>query len=266
MGDGTRAHYRAHDVDLDAYYIDRFEVTVGHFSAFVEATAYLTSAERRGTSDVFIRTGPDNRCWEPVPGAWWALPAGESQGPPASLEHPVTNVSWVDADAYCRWVDLRLPTEAEWEKAGRGTDARTYPWGDEPVEDNANLAHHDPETGGTENGTQPVGSYPLDKSPYGVYDLVGNVDEWVADYYDPDYYTLSPVQNPVGPESGASRVKRGRNWTIGIWHDALWDRRGDHPIDSTSWTGFRCAGGVDLETRTAVKPSSFGTIKKQFRR
>jgi formylglycine-generating enzyme required for sulfatase activity len=133
--------------------------------------------------------------------------AGCNAGDPAKLDHPVACVPWGQADTYCTWADKRLCTEAEWEKAARGTQGNTYPWGNaEPTCDLAQM-------GGCPGGnTLPVGSLPLGASPYGILDMSGNVWEWVADYYSATYYAGSPKTDPQGPDSSDSRVKRGGGW------------------------------------------------------
>jgi serine/threonine-protein kinase len=127
-------------------------------------------------------------------------------------DHPVTDVSWEDANAYCNWLskkkglNFKLPTEAQWEKAARGTDGRKYPWGkNEPDETLANF-------GWKFDKTSPVGSYPNGASPYGLLDMAGNVWEWCSDWYGDDYYKNSPKDNPTGPKIGTSRVVRGGCW------------------------------------------------------
>ena len=218
-------------VTLDAFYIDRFEVTNALFEKFVKVTGHQTVAERRRNGGVWIEK---NRGWqqEQTAGATWRSPNGP--GSPAQPTHPVMQVAWHDAAAYCRWAGKRLPTEAEWEKAARGPDGRRYPWGDawDPTRANGGL---------TVKGTTPVGTYPQGASPYGVHDMAGNVWEWIADWYDEGYYKRAPTRNPLGPEIGEFRVARGGAWineAAGLETTHRHSIGPGHPVNTL---GFRCA-------------------------
>jgi serine/threonine-protein kinase len=160
----------------------------------------------------------------------------------------VVFVSWYAGQTYCKWAGGRLPTEAEWEKAARGTEGNVYPWGDQPVTGSlANFADSNTNEHwsnvGEDDGysqTAPVGSYPDGASPYGILDMSGNVWEWVADWYARDYYQNSPLENPTGPQDGEYRVLRGGSW----YNDNSFLRaafRSDNYPDVTIISyGFRC--------------------------
>ena len=196
-----------HEVDLPAFEIDQFEVTNADFAQFVEATGYQTDAEKEGRSKNWRDSaeGKDN--------------------------HPVVRVSWNDAVAYCEWLGKRLPTEAEWEKAARGTDGRTYPWGDDWDPSKANVK----DTG--LRGTAAVGSFGAGASPYGVEDMAGNVWEWTADWYEP--YPGSTYDSEYYAQK--FKVVRGGGWFE--MDDAVRTTNRDltSPTAANDDIGFRCA-------------------------
>ena len=243
-GEGLDNEHPQRTVYLDAFYINKYEVTNSQFSQFVDATGYTTDAEKGGWG--WAWTG---EAWEEVEGADWRHPHGPGSSIEDKMDHPVVQVSWNDADAYCQWAGVRLPTEAEWEKAARGTDGRTYPWGNSaPDGSKLNYCDVNCELGWKESSvddgythTAPVGHYEAGKSPYGAYDMAGNVWEWAADWYDADYYSKATDRNPQGPDSGEKRVLRGGSW-FGYEGDARCaDRYGGEPNVRISYFGFRVA-------------------------
>ena len=224
-------------VYLDAFYLDRYEVTDARFERFVQATRHQTTAERAGDGGVWRRINGKTQSGT-VQGAAWRTPNGP--GTSAAADHPVVQVSWEDAQAYCRWAGTRLPTEAEWEKAARGPDGRRYPWGNTWERDRARF--DDNRGVFRKETTAPVGSYPAGASPYGILDLAGNVWEWVQDWYGP--YDSSALRNPTGPSSGEWHVLRG-----GAWFNDARNLRSVHrsigpPPRRDDGLGFRCAQGV----------------------
>ncbi len=215
--DGGRDEYPNHSVNLDAFYIDRYEVTNGRYLEFIRATGHRKPQHPNK---------PKKNLWQ----------AGMM--PESVSDRPVVNVDWADADAYCAWAGKRLPTEAEWEKAARGTDDRRFPWGDvEPTDKHLNFSQQ----WIGERTLMPVGSYPSGQSPYGVHDMAGNVFEWVADWYDARYYEQSPEKNPTGPASGDRKVVRGSGWQSETPTVRIFTRFGSDPKVRNESTGFRCA-------------------------
>lgn len=211
----------AHKVLLKGFYIDRFEVTQGQYRKFLSDAVKSNHRHCDRDEPAAKDHTPSMETWHP----------GDSAAAPL----PVVGVDWYDAAAYCGWAGKRLPTEAEWEKAARGTDERTYPWGDKWDRVRANSY---------ENGKKssvPIGSYASGASPFGVEEMAGNVWEWVRDWYAPRYYLDSAKEDPPGPGAGDARVVRGGS--------SLSDARGlrsagrdsNDPTGRYNNFGFRCA-------------------------
>jgi len=232
-------------VYLDAFWMDQTEVTNAMFAKFVEDEGRLTTAEKEGCGTV-TKVDATYLC---SAGVDWLHPRGPASNLEGLDNHPVVQVSWYDASAYCEWAGRRLPTEAEWEKAARGTDGRTFPWGNRALTGKLlNFADKymtvDWADKATDDGypfTAPVGSYPAGASPYGALDLAGNVEEWVADWYDEAYYSRAPDRNPPGPTSGELRVVRGGAWIGGEWSVRVISRKGEYQNNRNDIFGFRCA-------------------------
>jgi eukaryotic-like serine/threonine-protein kinase len=207
-----------HQVYLDVFWIDRTEVTNAMFAQFVTETGYQTDAEKIGSGIVFQLFSRD---WKMIQGANWRHPLGSDSDLHGLGDHPVVQMSGNDSEAYCAWAGRRLPTEAEWEKAARGTDGRTYPWGNQvPMGNLLNFGDRNLNGNGSDNTaddgymfTAPVGSYPAGASPYGVLDMAGNVGERVSDWYGAAYYASSPARNPTGLSAGEYHVIRGGSWS-----------------------------------------------------
>ena len=197
-----------HRVFLDSFYLDTFEVTNGQFAKFVTA----------------IQSEPP-----------WGF--ADQETPVVRADHPVRWVNWLEATGYCLWAGKRLPTEAEWEKAARGTDGRLYPWGHEPPTPGHAVF-------GLKEGADtvsPIGNRDKGMSPYGVHDLAGNLYEWVADWYDEAVYRPIPTSNPRGPTEGTTKVQRGGSYINSPYRlRASFRTKGD-PTEHDPNVGFRCA-------------------------
>ena len=197
----------AHTVYLDAYWIDRTEVTNAMYAMCVQAGGCQPPFQ---DSSYYNNTEYAN--------------------------HPVRPLNLDEAITYCKWAEVRLPTEAEWEKAARGTDGRIYPWGNK--EPSCAIANID----GCMGGTSVVGSYPAGISPYGVLDMIGNVWEWVADWYSDTYYANSPDKNPQGPSSGQYHLVRGGSW-FGLGYSTSSRLMYDDSLTRIA-RGFRCVSSL----------------------
>lgn len=193
-----------HPVTLSAFSMYRYEVTNEQYAAFCKATGHAPSA--------FASSSKFNQ-----------------------PKQPAVGITWEDAAAYARWAGARLPTEAEWEYAARGTDGRLYPWGsDRPRAERAQFDQNP-----SSDATAPVGSHPKGASPFGCEDMAGNAWEWVADRYAYDYYAHSPEKDPQGPAEGPRRVLRGGCWGFPSELRATY-RFYEKPGFSANYVGFRC--------------------------
>ncbi len=213
-----------HQVYLDAFWIDQTEVTNAMFSNFLNEVG---------------NQNEDGSAWINTIGHYSTIRQEETLWIPEDgyENHPVANITWYAAEAYCEWAGRRLPTEAEWEKAARGTDGNIYPWGnDEPTCEITNYDYYC-----WVRHSKPVGSYPNGQSPYGALDMSGNAWEMVADYYAADYYMNSPQSNPTGPTTGDSRVVRGGSFHIHEYDVRTTRRSKVLPTGSGAAVGFRCA-------------------------
>lgn len=212
-----------HTVYLDAFFIDQYEVANVQYTECVAADGCKYPS----------RTNSATR------ESYFANPEFD--------DYPVVFVAWADAAAYCTWAAKRLPTEAEWEKAARGSEVKAYPWGDgDPACTLAN-SFNNPDGSKCVGDTSAVGSFPEGSSVFGVADMAGNVWEWVNDWYSETYYAESPMENPVGFEGSSTRVLRGGGWAS-TWPQLLTaSRTFDPDFHSSNDLGFRCAVSVTGE-------------------
>lgn len=221
-----------HKVQLNAYWMDQTEITNGKYALCIDAGKCQAPIEE----DSYTRS----------------VYFGSTQ----FADYPVIFVNWSMAQDYCRWAGVRLPTEAEWEKAARGINSLIYPWGnkwDVDLIKRLNFADKSNPEAALEitvddgyRDTAPVGSFPAGRSPYGLYHMAGNVWEWVADWFDPTYYEHSPQRNPIGPVdlkpgSQEQRVLRGGSWVASQAVFRTSNRNGLEPDRFSSSIGFRCA-------------------------
>ena len=208
-----------HRVVVSLFWMDRFEVTNEQYREYLQATG-----------------APEPHYWNKSD----RFHSGEK-----FPRYPVIGITWDQAKAFCEWKGKRLPTEAEWEKAARGGhEGLAYPWGDVPERDRANFEGQ---------GTVPVGSFA--PNAYGLYDMAGNVWEWVADWFDPHYYEQSPEANPLGPDSGKDKVLRGGSWVDGIGPNRVAHRHWYPLTGQYKWLGVRCARSK-VEAKAEVEQSS----------
>ena len=213
-----------HSVTLDAYYLDRYEVTMVLY-------------------DKFLREAKHD-----------APPTWDDEAATTVGDRPAVGIGWGDAAAYCKWAGKRLPTEAEWEKAARGVDGRRFPWGHmQPFVDIANYNRGVwvseaitlvPVTGGVEGMSVRHGLKEGGRSPYGIHHMAGNAAEWVADWYDREYYQASPDKNPTGPAKGERKVIRGGSWADLPTALRVSARFSADPEFQDRTIGFRCAMDV----------------------
>jgi formylglycine-generating enzyme required for sulfatase activity len=217
-----------HEIYLDAFWIDRTEVTNAQYRKCVEAGV----------------------CEKPTTCDWGAPTYNDG----SKVDHPVVCVDWNAARTYCQWAGKRLPTEAEWEKAARGTDGRIYPWGNafdgrrvNFCDINCEFGHNNKDWDDGYAEAAPVGSYADGASPYGGWDMAGNVWEWVSDWYNDNYYHVSPNSNPPGPDTGMYKVLRGGAWNRDWDRTRAAQRRDHNPSDRASIFGLRCVAAAPGE-------------------
>jgi serine/threonine-protein kinase len=237
-------------VYLYAFWIDSTEVTNAMFAKFVAATKYKTDAEKGG-SGMIVDLEKNNAAWSRINGADWQHPRGPSSDITNMQNYSVVLINWNEAKAYCGWAGGRLPSEAEWEKAARGTDGRIFPWENQPITGelvnfaDKNLVSVVPWANPNEDDgyklAAPVGNYPKGASLYSAFDMAGNVWEWTADWYGQNYYGILPARNPASPSTGDGHVLRGGSWSLDARGIRTAFRTGGNSESSEDNVGFRCA-------------------------
>ena len=249
----------SHEVYVDAFYIDKYEVTNRQFKEFADATGYVTESERDGGSEVLVPVSAAQTIiqgtdigWKGVEGANWRQPEGPGSGIENRMDHPVVHVSWNDANDYAKWAGKRLPTEAEWEKAAKGGTNTNWFWGDD-LDGSGKYANiygehrfdykYPAEVLDGYDETAPVGSFL--PNAYGLYDTAGNVFEWTSDWYQYDYFSHSPASNPKGPDSGEGKVIKGGSWNFCECYIRPANRQPQDTHDRNSTLGFRLASDKD---------------------
>lgn len=264
----------AHEVSLDGFWIDKYEVSNADYTHFIDQTGYLTQSEKHGGL-VFV--APDENLamnlnsknwWNLVVNANWRQPTGTKAATGDSVinsaNHPVVQVNFADALSYCNWLEKELPTEAQFEFAARGgREGEMYSWGNSPLHHNGSVTNHWQENNHSDSpavdgyaGTVPVGSFP--PNDYDLYDISGNVWEWVSDWYHPNYYSMSERENPQGIQEGGQESSAGSN-TI---KEAMRSIRGGSFLCSDDYcSGFRVSARMPANPNSSTNHTGFRCVK-----
>jgi formylglycine-generating enzyme len=243
MGSPINEHGRfddetQHQVTISAFKMSKYEVTVSQFKAFVDATGYITDAEK-GTGGVSGSVKWSGTKFECIAGVNWKCDSKGIQRPKSEYNHPVIHISWNDAQAFARWMGCRLPTEAEWEYACRAGTTTPFNTGTSlktsQADFNGNMPYNSGEKGENREKTMPVGSFL--PNAWGLYDMHGNVWEWCNDWYG--VYSIKAQTNPQGPATGPSRVTRGGSWFNSANANRSAARQGSNPAHRNYFLGIR---------------------------